>query len=204
MTWPDKLGVLLTSPSYPQTNSDWRGVFIGRLVGALSDRLNVRLWAPPGPTPDSVTYVCTSAEQSFLVQLMQDGGISQLLRSSKARGIWSGVQLWRHLAAVYAREQSADVVHANWLQTCLGISRSRLPLVVTALGNDMALLRIPGMIRMLRAQFSHRPVVIAPNADWMAESLDKAFGRQARIAVVPFGMDDSWYQVDRKPSVGPR
>jgi glycosyltransferase involved in cell wall biosynthesis len=104
--------------------------------------------------------------------------------------------LLRRLHRLYRREDY-DVAHVNWLQNALPLWGTDKPLLVTALGSDFGLLRIPGMRAMLRAQFRQRPTIIAPNAAWMQSALEEIFGDVARVRAVSFGVDRRWFEIDR-------
>lgn len=198
--------VLLTATSYPRTAGDWRGVFMRHLVEGLSRRADIRLrvWAPPGPLPPAAAGACTAAESDWLDRLAQRGGIAQALRQRSLSRVTVPLRLMQLLRRVYRRE-AADVVHANWLQSALPLLGQRTPAVVTVLGTDFALLRIPGMVTALRTVLRQRPCVIAPNAEWMCERLQELFGDLATIRPVPFGVAAPWYQIQRQyEPVAPR
>ena len=67
------------------------------------------------------------------------------------------------------------------------------------LGSDLALLRLPGMVAMVRAMLRGRAAILAPNADWMVPGLEKHFGDLAEIRTIPFGVHDRWFAVERQP-----
>ncbi len=52
---------------------------------------------------------------------------------------------------------------------------------------------------MLRAMLRQRRAILAPNAHWMQPALQKAFGDYAEIRTIPFGVDDPWFDVIRRP-----
>jgi len=205
VTTQTPLNVLFTATSYPATLDDWRGVFMRHIAGALARRDDVALsmWAPPGPMPTNARIATTTAEARFLAKLMEDGGISHLLRTSPPNGAWRAVLLMRGLRrAMHAR--TADLYHVNWLQCALGVPADRKPLVATVLGNDMRLLALPGVTTWLRRVLRHRPAALCPNAAWMVEPLRQIFGDLALIRAVPFGIDPGWFEVTRKPEQPPR
>ena len=197
--------ILLTSTSYPRTPESWQGTFIRSMVEALARRpgLELRVWAPPGPLPDAVASACTPAEAAWLESLAARGGIAHLLRKSPLAGLASALKLVRSLRAAFRREP-ADLFHANWLQSALAMSGTRTPAVVTVLGTDFALLRLPGMAALLRRALGQRPCVVAPNAEWMVAPLKQALGSAAQVEAVPFGVDERWYRIARAPQPGPR
>lgn len=191
--------VFMTSTSYPQDFTDWRGRFIYNLVSATGKRpeLTLRLWAPRGKLPECVEFAATESEVEWLNRLSATGGIAHLLRTRPFRGAWWGIGLLRQLRHAYRRESQCDVIHVNWLQAALPLLGISKPLVVSVLGSDLRMLRLPGLTTLLRLIFRQRKTIIAPNASWMAPFLEKHFGDVAEICVVPFGVDDAWFDIDR-------
>src|SRR3546814_3694855 len=74
------------------------------------------------------------------------------------------ITLLRHLRAGYRRHPDVDLYHINWLQTALPLPDDGKPVLVTVLGNDLNLLRLPFVRTLLRHVFSRRRVAICPNA----------------------------------------
>lgn len=188
----------MTSTSYPESPQDWRGRFIANLAAALArrDDLALSLWAPPGELPADVSAVTTPADALWLRQLSQQGGIAHLLRTRRVLAAGTIVALLMRLGRVY-RRQPADVAHVNWLQNALPLWGSTTPAVITVLGSDFGLLRLPGMKMLLRAVLRQRRAILAPNADWMQPALERAFGDLAEIRPIAFGVDDPWFEVIR-------
>lgn len=197
--------ILLVSTSYPEHAQDWRGVFIRNLVFHLADKdLKLSLWAPPGDIPQSVACTPLPREASWLKKLMVDGGIAHIIRTRGVKGAGTILTLLTLLRNVYRRHRDADVIHVNWLQNALPLWGLRKPVVVSVLGTDFGLLKIPGMTTLLRMVFSQRNTVLAPNASWMVPELERRFGDISRITYIPFGVDARWFAIDRKPRPGPR
>lgn len=197
--------VLMTSTSYPRDASDWRGIFIRNMAGAIARQLdtNLDLWAPPGELPAGVRPAASAHESAWLHKLMQQGGIAHLLRARKAQGGLAAARLLLALRRVYAQSRH-DLYHINWLQCALPLPANRKPALITVLGNDMKLLRLPLMRRMVRRAIRSRVVAICPNADWMVPSLGDAFADIAEVTAVPFGIDRRWYAIRRLPDARPR
>ena len=88
---------LLTATSFPSSDSDWKGLFILRMVEALSRRQDIDLsaWLPPGPLPPGVARATTAADALWLQCLLQRGGIAHLLRHRRVQGMLAGVSLLR-------------------------------------------------------------------------------------------------------------
>jgi hypothetical protein len=194
------LRVLFVSTSYPRDASDWRGIFMAHINAALARRTDVKLmqWSPPGQMDAAIDYVATEREAAWLAKLMQRGGISHWLRTHPASGLVAAGMLLRLLRSVYRRMGPVDLYHVNWLQCALPLPANGKPALLTVLGNDMQLLRLPGMQAALRRAFRGRNVAICPNASWMDQSLRDTFGDLATIVPVPFGIDPCWYGIRRE------
>lgn len=195
----NSLNVLMSSTSYPENREDWRGRFIANLAAGLARRndINLSLWVPPGDLPPQATSITTAEEAAWLQQLSKDGGIAHLLRQDKTSAVVTVTGLLKRLYSAY-RRVPVDVVHVNWLQNSLPLWGTKTPAVISVLGSDFGLLRLPGMTGMLRAIFRQRRVILAPNAEWMRPALESAFGDLAEIRAIPFGVDSPWFKMKRE------
>ena len=193
--------VLMASTSYPETSLDWRSRFIHNMAAALAKRDDVELslWAPPGDLPANTTAVTTLSDTLWLKRLSQEGGIAHLLRTRRSLAAGTIASLLIRLGRAY-RRQPVDVVHANWLQNALPLWGTTTPTLITVLGNDFGLLRLPGMKSLIRAMLRQRRAILAPNADWMQPALERAFGDLAEIRPIVFGVDDAWFNIMRQNS----
>jgi hypothetical protein len=197
------VNVLMSSTSYPKDLQDWQGRFIANLAAALArrDDMTLALWAPPGELPAHVTNANSAADARWLAHLSQQGGIAHVLRTRKALAIGTVLALLMRLGSVY-RRQASDVAHVNWLQNALPLLGTRTPALITVLGTDFALLKLPGMKMLLRAVLRQRRTILAPNADWMQPALAQVFGDLAEIRPIAFGVDDPWFALERQPLAG--
>lgn len=197
---------LMVSTTYPASPEDWKGIFIRNLCNALAARtdLEINLWAPPGDMHTAINPATTVRESAWLSELMHKGGIAHLLRASKGVAFISAVKLLMMLRSAYKRSTSVDLYHVNWLQNALPLPANRKPLVVSVLGTDMQLLKLPMMQSALRRKFRQHPTTICPNADWMVPILDNIFSDTANVSFIPFGIDPMWYSIRRdSPPAGP-
>jgi len=198
------LNVLMTATSYPAGDADWRGRFIYDMVESLatSGQVDLRLWAPPGRLPAGVESAFVEDDAVWLERLLKQGGIAHLLRRRPVQGGFRTVSLLRRLRRVYRDfatfDRSTAVVHANWIQNALPLKGTNLPALITVLGSDLALLRLPGMVAMVRAMLRGRAAILAPNADWMVPVLEKNFGDLAEVRTIPFGVHGRWFAVERQ------
>lgn len=202
MTSQRPIRVLMASTSYPRDAADWRGIFIRHLAAALAraDGIELRLWAPPGDLPAGVESVMLPAEAAWLARMMATGGISHMMRNWRLATLFAPLTLLRMLRAAYRREGAVDIYHINWLQCALPLPDNRIPVLISVLGNDLKLLRLPLMKSLLRRVMRHRSVAICPNAAWMQAPIEAAFGDLAQVIPVSFGIDPSWYTINRTPS----
>lgn len=191
---------LMVSTSYPADLSDWRGLFIRHLTYALARRkdLRLRLWSPLGEMPPNVDYAASAVERRWLERLMSGGGIAHLIRQRGLRAVVFPVQLLLMLRAAYRRHADVSLYHVNWLQNALSLPRNGKPLLVTVLGTDLQLLKLPLMRSVMRRVMRGRRVVVCPNAEWMLPALNGAFGDLAQVRFVPFGIDPAWFQIERR------
>lgn len=194
---PSAARILFVSTSYPHDANDWRGIFMRHLVFALARRPDVSLsaWMPPGEVPAEVHAIATAEESRWLGKLMAAGGISHLMRTGGVANLGAPLRLLAFLARAYRRHGAVDVYHINWLQCALPLPADGKPVLLTVLGNDLKLLRLPMMRTLLRRTMRGRRVLICPNADWMQAPLAEAFGDLAEIIAVPFGIDPAWYGI---------
>lgn len=192
--------VFLAATSYPADDADWKGLFIRRMIEGLGLRpeLALQAWCPPGPRPAGVRSALQGDDVAWLAALAGRGGIAHLLRRQPLRGVMAGLSLVRRLRRALSASD-AEVFHINWLQNALALPNDGRPALVTALGTDMQLLRVPGVVALLRRRFAHRAVVLCPNADWMVPVLEAAFAGVARVQCIPFGIDQAWYALQRAP-----
>lgn len=197
--------VLLVSTSYPASPTDWRGRFIADMARTLAETHKLQLlevWAPPGELPETVGDASTADEAAWLKDLMEAGGIAHLLRTRGPSALWSAWGLLARLKKLY-RRSDADVIHVNWLQNALPLAGTTHPTLVTVLGSDFGLLKLPGMVPLLRRSLRGRPAVLAPNAGWMEEELKRNFSDIATIRTIPFGVDEPWFGVERTAASSP-
>lgn len=195
--------IYFAATMYPRDAADFRGVFIRQMIHALSRLPAVELvaWTPPGDLPSNAVAATTPTEASWLRELLRRGGISHLMRSGGPRALLASITLLRMLAAGYRRHRDVDIYHLNWLQTALPLPSDGKPVLVTVLGNDLRLLRLPFVRSLLRRTMRGRRVAICPNAEWMAPALHEAFGDVAQVEPVPFGIEPRWYSIERDGSI---
>ncbi|HYD90374.1 MAG TPA: glycosyltransferase family 4 protein, partial [Flavobacterium sp.] len=193
------LNVLLVSTSYPADELDWRGRFIADMVMAISKKVDaLAVWTPPGKLPQSVINKVSAHDKAWLGKLVEQGGIAHMLRNKPIQGLKAAISLLKRLSHIYETE-TVSVLHINWLQNALSLRWSSTPALITVLGSDYKLLQLPGMKWLLRMSLRKRPIIIAPNATWMHQELERHFGDIAEIRTIPFGVDPRWFKIQRSP-----
>jgi glycosyltransferase involved in cell wall biosynthesis len=198
------LDVLMATTSFPRDATDWKGRFIHDLAAALdrTGEVRISLWGPPGALPGQVTAANSSGDAAWLDRLADRGGVAHLLRNHPLSGLLYARGILSRLRDACLRDPP-QIYHVNWLQLALYLPDDRLPAYVSILGSDFGLLRLPGMTRLLRRAFSKRRTLLAPNADWMTSALTKKFGDVAEITTNPFGVSQSWFDIERRPAAHP-
>lgn len=187
--------VMVCATTYPSSLTDWRGLFIRHMVDALARHGHtIELWAPPGDNAAAVVRTTTAEDDAWLDDLLGRGGVAHLLRNQPVAGLVAGTRLLRMLAAAM-RASTCEIFHVNWLQCALALPRDGRPALVTVLGTDLQLLRLPGIAALMRRSFRGRRVVLCPNAEWMVEPLRARFP-DLPVQPVPFGIDEGWFRLD--------
>ncbi len=191
--------VFMTSSSFPRDAKDWKATFIRSMLTSLANRpdLELAFWGPSGELPPAVSYAANADDAKWFEKLLGDGGIANILRKKNINSILAASSLLFRLRNAYRTAQNADVIHANWLQCALPLRRKGKPLLVTVLGTDYGLLKLPGIVFLLRRVFRDGPCIVAPNADWMVPQLQDYFGDVASVRCIPFGIDKEWFEVKR-------
>lgn len=191
--------ILMISSSYPQNLDDWKSVFIRQLMDALSEhsQIKVKYWGPPGPMAEGISYACPPNEAEWLRQLMEQGGIIHLFRQNRIKSLSAIIRMLWFLGRTYRRYRNIGLLHINWLQNALPLWGTKQSVVISVLGSDLGLLKLPGMSWLLRQAIKKRQCVLTPNAEWMKDILLKEFGDLARVVFIPLGIDKAWYEVRR-------
>lgn len=197
--------VLFISTSYPKDDLDWRGRFIERMVCGLSAKdITLCVWAPPGKLPENVKYAASNEEKIWLNNLSEEGGIAHKLRNGPLQALLWGSGLLLRLRDVYKRFSCADLYHVNWLQNALTIPDNNKPILVSVLGTDLSLLRVPGTKSALKRVFNRHSSILAPNNKWMIPELEDSFGKVAEVREIRFGIDNEFYDMNRFIEANPR
>ncbi len=197
------INVMMISSSYPQGEKDWKSIFIRQMLGALADKsdLDMTHCGPNGILPDGVTYACLPDESAWFARLMEGGGVAHLLRKGGVRRFTTPIQFLKFVSRACNRQEHIDLFHVNWLQNVLPLWKRKEPALVTVLGSDFALLKFPGMRTVLRHVIKNRRCVLAPNASWMVDELQRCFGDIAEVVSIPLGINDHWFDLYEKRQV---
>lgn len=195
------LEILLIASSFPRDSEDWRAVFMRQMADALGRHPSIHpiVWAPPGNLGPGVSHDLRGNEGAWLARLMEKGGIAHMLRNQPSNGVLAGIGLLRRLRRVYRRNNQVDIRHINWLQNALSVPHDGIPLLVTVLGSDLALLKWAPVRIAVRRTLKTRRAIVCPNSSWMIAPLQEALGHDIDIREIPFGIDARWYCVERRP-----
>lgn len=196
--------ILMVSSSYPINHHDWKSRFIFNMADAVARRdIELKLWSPPGELPSSVSTIVSAADQKWLARVQAEGGLIHLLRNRPMKGMVTAASLLNRLRST-AKVQEFDIAHVNWLQNGIPFILRGKPLLVTVLGSDLGLLRLPGMVFLLRQIFKRNKCILAPNAEWMTGKLQSCFGDVAEIRPIIFGVLPQFLDIERTPPTAPR
>jgi len=198
--------VLMVATSYPRNAFDWQGLFIRKIADAIAadDDVALSLWAPDGPRHANIDYVCNAGDSRWLSSLSRQGGIAHLLRNKPLTGLSNGLGLLHRLSKTYQEHRDrVDLFHINWLQNALPLRKLKVRALITVLGTDFKLLRLPGMVALMRRMLATNQCILAPNAAWMKAPLERYFGDLAKVCPVNFGIDESWYRIRCRTPVAP-
>ena len=129
--------------SIPESENDWKSVFIGDMLKAFSSKqLDILYWGPNGVIPESVINIALPSDIQWLVKMSESGGIANILRGNSIikKGLYTIRLLYSIRNSAKEYQQEFNIYFVNWLQNCLSIPSDNKPLFVTALGSDMKLL----------------------------------------------------------------
>lgn len=201
------LRVMIISSSYPQNDQDWKSVFIRQMVSSLAQKSSIILsyWGPGGKLPENVTYSPLAAESKWLNKMMELGGLAHIFRYGSSRRYLILLKYLFFLRRCCIRQKKIDLYHVNWLQNILPLWSKKVPLLITVLGSDFGFLHLPGMTWLIRCALKNKHSILAPNAEWMMEDLERKFGDISRIVPVPLGINECWFDVyEKRKEVLPR
>lgn len=193
--------LFITYSSYPSSDDDWQVRFMYDMVHSLdrTEHIQVTAWGPPGPLPATTKYATSQTDAKWLSGMLAKGGIAHLLRNAPIIGLSSAVKLLRLLKKAYLNNGDTDVYHINWLQNALSLPDNNVPALITVLGTDLKLLKLPGMTPALKRIFKKHKCILAPNADWMVPILANHFQDTVlNIQAVPFGIEQRWFDITRE------
>jgi len=195
--------IFFATSSIPESEDDWKSVFIADMLKAFSLSFHeIIYWGPQGLTPKNVINSVRVSHQYYFRKLLDKGGIAKLLRQgSLFEKLFYPVFLLtsiRQSAKQYSRE--FDVYFINWLQNSITLPNDGKDLVITVLGTDLGLLKKPLMKALLRRVFKQHKTFLLPNAHWMSEELNNAFGDLAEILPLQLGIRDDWFELTKRES----
>lgn len=197
--------ILFITSSIPESESDWKSVFIGDMLKAFSKKQEMMLyWGPSGIIPDNTVNLTRDKHLFWLDKMVRKGGIANIIRgdSFSDKIVYTVMLLFSIRNSAKFNCADFDTYFVNWLQNSILLPSDGKDLVITVLGSDMGLLNSWYMKYLLLRVFSKRKTIILPNAKWMVEPLESAFGTVADIKLHELGIRDEWFSsVEREPSI---
>jgi len=197
--------IFFITSSIPESEKDWKSVFIADMLAAFSvNQQKILYWGPEGVTPANIMTSVGSRYQIWLKRLMNKGGIAKILRngSLQEKMTYPAVILLSIRNSSKHYKNDFDYYFVNWLQNAISLPKDGKKLVVTVLGSDMGLLNKWYMKYLLKRVFKAHETILLPNAGWMVEKLELVFGNVAEIKLHPLGIRGSWFTpVERHPAL---
>jgi len=197
--------MLFITSSIPETETDWKSVFIADMLAAFSvNQQKILYWGPEGVTPANTMNSVGSRYQIWLKRLMDKGGIAKILRNGSfhEKMIYPAMILISIRNSAKHYKNDFDYYFVNWLQNAISLPKDGKKLMVTVLGSDMGLLNKWYIKYPLKRVFKAHETILLPNAGWMVEKLELVFGNVAEIKLQPLGIRGGWFTpVDRNPNL---
>lgn len=194
------LRVLVLTTSYPLRPSSSSGVFVRRLVDALTAHCAMRVLCPAdasdqpvrgGPGAELIAFRYAPARWQRLAQ--EPGGVLPAIRAQPALLLLLPLFLLSLAWSLLWQARKADVIHANWAITgalaALLRFAHRRPIVLTLRGDDVTVAARSGLHRRLLTIAVSRARAVVCVADSMARHLAAAMPASAgKISVVLNGV----------------
>lgn len=197
--------LFFVTSSIPESRSDWKSVFIGDMLKAFSNRQEKLLyWGPRGVVPVNTVNTVSNKHQFWLKKMMQKGGIARILRNGSLinKIFYPAILLLGIRSSANTYNDEFDIYFVNWLQNSISLPADGKELVITVLGSDMGLIDIWIIKCLLKRVFRDHKTTLLPNAKWMVEPLESAFGAVAEIRLQELGIRDDWFtDASREPSL---
>jgi glycosyltransferase involved in cell wall biosynthesis len=214
----DELGgrsILALTTSYPSHEQDWSGIFIAKLLSAMSKRGHrVRVVAPSDGVFHGTRVVHGIESRRFGYFLPRScerltrggGGIPENLRKSNLAKLQVLPMMVAFLVASLRNCRGFDLLYANWLGAgIVGAVVNFLvgkPLIVSFRGDDGYLARDRIVWRVLTKWVSERAAAVAPVSSELAHILRDLGIAEEKLHMPRFGVDTEMFHPpeDRAPS----
>ena len=194
------LRVLVLTTSYPLRPASSSGVFVRRLVEALSAHAEMRVLCPAGASAeldDGGSRVTLQpfryAPRGWQRLAQEPGGVLPAIRARPALLLLLPFFLLAFSWGLVRAARRVDVIHANWAITgalaAMLRPLHRRPVVLTLRGDDVTVARRSGIHRrLLHASVGHARAVVCV-ADSMARNLEAEIpGCASKVSVVLNGV----------------
>lgn len=210
------LRVLVLTTSYPLRPASSSGVFVRRLIDALSAHAQMRVLCPADASPEPVDGGTQVVLQPFRYaprrwqRLAQEpGGVLPAIRARPALLLLLPFFLFAFAWSLVRASRRADVIHANWAITgalaALLSPLHRRPVVLTLRGDDVTVARRSGIHRaLLHRSVGHARAVVCV-AETMARHLEAEIpAAAAKTHVVLNGVGGEFTPADVSAAQIPR
>lgn len=206
------LNVLHLTTSFPESDDDFSGLFVLRLIEALEKRsIHCKVLAPAGNGRQSCVvsnsvHRFRYAPLSWQCLANQRGGIPESLRRNPLISLLVPPFLTSMACNVIAHAKECDLIHAHW-SVCgaLAVLTQKIhkkPVITTLRGTDMRWGSVPGPYQWLHKICVRNSVVTVGVSEEIVWKLRKSFPRyKNRFVFIPNGVSADFFSVARPSSL---
>src|SRR5690554_2085872 len=198
--------VLVVSTSFPISRESTSGIFVKRLVDALSRKLDVQVVVPDGrqrtePGADYCVKSFRYAPKVFQTLSHEPGGLPVAIKENPASALMLPSYFLFFFLAIWRYSRGVDLIHANWslpgvFAGIVGLIK-RIPVVTTLRGDDVSNLRsswVRRSVLSLLLRSNARLITVSPS---MAQELSSMFPlSSASFQHIPNGVDENFLSVN--------
>ena len=207
--------ILVLSTSYPSSENDPSGVFIAKLLEAVSKRgYSVRVVAPSDGTFHGSRFINgidTIRLGYFIPRSLERltvglGGIPENLEKSVLARLQVAPMMLVFLIVALREARRSDIIYANWLGAgiigaIVNLVMGR-PLVVSFRGDDWYLARDRRLWRAFTKWVTRRAAIVAPVSAELAEIMCTLGTPRKKCLVPRFGVDTDMFRPPSAPRPG--
>lgn len=208
--------VLMVSTSFPLSRESTSGIFVKRLVDALSKKVEIQVVVPDGcqqtePNLDYPIHSFRYAPKAWQTLSHEPGGLPVAIKGRPASILLLPSYLLFFFLAIWRSSRGVDVIHANWslpgvLAGIVGMLK-RIPVVTTLRGDDVTNLDSSWVRKVslnLLLMSNSRLLTVSAS---MERELSNIFPKSTAMFLhIPNGVDDSFFSATclRESAAAPR